>query len=343
MIAFLQHLTNHLATNSLTNKVSKQDSEISFVLEKIWKNGAYLTAVFCLTLSSFHRAFNNNDYKIIVNNCFKLWQNWNDRQKIHPLLTENEFNKIMNKTTDIRLKQMIDNKLVIKLYKSMLQLFDNLFDNILRKDTKIEKYASLQIKESSIWLLLGLIRLHLLFPARFFDPNLKFKIRLNDCESVLTQLFQEIELRKRIELFQSGKSTNYTIKNLERKYQLLLKERLNLLSKVTYRPPSKYSFADFWHELTNFIENQFNCDELIQLFNKITNKNKNSDGNHYIYQQIQTKLQSSLNFTQRLNDEFSSFNDFVSPIIDAIELIRYGLSLCYFLQCINIKYYNKWN
>ena len=246
-----------------------------------------------------------------------MWQNWHCKAAKHSILPLSEFESIMKKSSDIRLNQMMNKQIVSNLYK----LFDELFGDLQDANAN---YLSLQTKESNIWMLLGLMRLHLSFPARFFDPNLKFKIRLDDAEASLAQLFEEIELRKRVELFHSGKSTNYFIKQLQQKYDLLLKHRSTLLSKVTFRTESDLTFSDFWHEVTNFIQNQFDCDELIQLFAKYTN---GSDQN-YVFQQIQSRLQTSFNFVQRLHDNYRHFNDFVSPIIDSIELIRYGLSFC---------------
>ena len=340
MIAFLQHLTSHLATDSLSHQKKAKDSnpkqqETHYpAAEQMWNNGTYLMALFCLTLSAFHRAFEREDYELVVQNGYRLWQNWNLRRAERVVLTRTVFDNVMAKTTDIRLKQLVEQQIVSNLYTVCERLFGTLSAAKTLQEQKALNWKVLGVQESTMWVLLGLIRLNLLFPARFFDPNLKFKIRLQDCDAMMAEIFEEIELRKRIELFHSGKSSNFTIKKMQKKYKSMAKKKSNLLSKVTYRPEADVTFADFWHEVTNFINNQFDTKHVIQLFDKfIENANGDNDGNvksigdgNYLYQQLRSRMQSSINFVQRLHDHFAPYNDFVAPIIDAIELVRYGIS-----------------
>jgi len=196
-----------------------------------------------------------------------------------------------------------------------------------------------QMQRAKTWILLGMVRLHVLLPASDVDPTSKYTVKLKSILEAIEQLKREITLRvaavatcSTAGIAGSAASDSIlhaqpVIGELYTRLQELEQAAARIRPKTTARPEPP-QFAHLYQELRQFAHNFARPEMVLGLANEIEHALLHGQlvpGSQCTRESMWQEKGSHV--VESLRERFSHYQDLLQPIMTSILQIKHGLRL----------------
>jgi MoxR-like ATPase len=192
--------------------------------------------------------------------------------------------------------------------------------------------------DSSAWVIgnaslhLSLLQFYLLLPVSPVDSNQKFFVLLRDETYFATANRMQLECSQWNESLMSGNVTSRTIARLQSAALKHAAAMTSLQRQVTYRrhdPDRTKPFHALFHEFHRFANTFLDLTKLRVQFMQPLSPNgtvATNDSAHRLEEELSSFQSNSAEFISRMQNTFSEFPDFTTPLLTALYGVKHALS-----------------
>eukprot|EP00897_Mesotaenium_endlicherianum_P007207 jgi/Mesen1/6514/ME000332S05520 len=192
----------------------------------------------------------------------------------------------------------------------------------LYKSTKAcSSDTSGQLARGKAWLLIGVLRLHLVLPSDGVDPAAKYALKQHHLADKMSRILLEIQVRRRVEELATGAHSTSEIDSLERQVASLRAEIERLSAKIVPRP-SPPQFHALFEEVSRFLAATASVNRVLALAEQVSH----SQGATWqeVLQQALSWQDLLVHFAERLSQQYPLYHDVVQPVQLALYEVAYG-------------------
>ncbi len=314
-ISLIHNLIRALTYNEIEGKPNSSQSSSEF------EENAELSAAFsclCRLLTQLEKLFSPPDYSVIIHSSSILAFSLDTvtYKSPNPPDAHQQCSNLVDallRCTDLIVREMVQ-RLLVPCFQD--------FTSLITRNSTVSLFQKKNIY-ASMWLRMGLFRLHSLLPSTSVDPVLKYEFQFADNCLWRDHLLCQKELVSWLEYIQHGAGESYRAPIAREIRQFLehISERNAALSKKrVVRPAGAPPFRELFQELERFVKSSGDIAKVLALAN--TTADRSGSENRIKLFQENARL-----FISRVQDKFQEYPDIVSPVALAVYQIIYGLAL----------------